>query len=977
MTLFTLTPPPADMLVLHGVYGGDRVALSLLVAVVAGYIAMRVLTGASAKGGLIYRGGVLAGGMVLGLGVWAMHFIGMLAFEVCTPIGYSLAGTALSMVPALLASTYTLHRIGRMGSDWRKAVVPALVLGSGIGAMHYGGMLSIVSNAAVRFDPLLLALSVLVAAGLSLVALLAKEALNRRFPLGQRQWGDLLSGVLFGGAISAMHYVGMLATTFYATPGNTTTQPGTPAELTWMILVGVSICIALALVAYAFARLKLMQEELKGAQLIIDSANDAILSKDMNGVITSWNAGAARIFGHSREEMIGRNVLTLFPPESHAEEQALMAQIRQGQTVPTFEAERVKKDGTRVTLSITLSPLRDELGTIIGATKIAQDVTQLQFMERLQKERDKAEAVAQAKTMFLANMSHELRTPLNAVIGFTDVLLDKAWPAQEREYLEIIKKSGTHLLQLVSDILDSAKLDRGAVVLEQRRFYFQQVADDVRRTHMLQAEKQGIGLDIQLAPSLTRQAHLGDDFRIRQILNNLLSNAVKFTSVGQVRVSIGAGDQPGAVRVVVEDTGIGMPASFLQTIFEPFTQADGSTSRRFGGTGLGVTIAKSLVDLMGGTIAVQSTEGVGTTFTVTLPLALAEAGDGTHAMPAPVGQLDRRLKVLAVDDVDLNLSLLSLLLGQAHALVMCSSAEEALQAAALTPFDIVLMDIQMPGMDGMEATRRLREQERAQGRSPVPVVAVTASVLDHDRAQAFAAGMNDFVMKPVSRERLFAILSKWVGADAGAAQTGGWDDAELPRYLIDDAVVGTAWGGRRELWLAAVQDVMGTLDQVVFTADIGRANQQTLGALTGLARDARKVGADAVAAATEACVAEWGADTRQSPSLAGLLALTSAARECIEFALANHLMEAGTPVVADFRHMPVWLRERMRAHVAQWRKGFFNNSDRELLAALRPYTDHQQHLLAIEALENFDADELVVSVAALLDPPVSNAGDVS
>jgi len=277
----------------------------------------------------------------------------------------------------------------------------------------------------------------------------------------------------------------------------------------------------------------------------------------------------------------------------------------------------------------------------------------------------------------------------------------------------------------------------------------------------------------------------------------------------------------------------------------------------------------------------------------------------------------------------------------------------------------------------MEATRRLREQERAQGRSPVPVVAVTASVLDHDRAQAFAAGMNDFVMKPVSRERLFAILSKWVGADVGAAQTGGWDDAELPRYLIDDAVVGTAWGGRRELWLAAVQDVMGTLDQVVFTADIGRASQQTLGALAGLASDARKVGAHAVAAATEACVAEWGADTRQSPSLAGLLALTSAARECIEFALANHLMEAGTPGVADFRHMPVWLRERMRAHVAQWRKGFFNNSDRELLAALRPYTDHQQHLLAIEALENFDADELVVSVAALLDPPASNAGDVS
>jgi CheY-like chemotaxis protein len=280
----------------------------------------------------------------------------------------------------------------------------------------------------------------------------------------------------------------------------------------------------------------------------------------------------------------------------------------------------------------------------------------------------------------------------------------------------------------------------------------------------------------------------------------------------------------------------------------------------------------------------------------------------------------------------------------------------------------------------MEATRRLREQERAQGRPPVPVVAVTASVLDHDRAQAFAAGMNDFVMKPVSRERLFAILSKWVGADAGTAQAGGWDDAELPRYLIDDGVVGTAWGGRRELWLAAVQDVMATLDQVVFTADIGRASQQTLGALAGLVSDARNVGAHAVAAAAEACVAEWGADTRQPPSLAGLLALTSAARECIEFALANHLMDAGTanaPGAADFRHMPVWLRERMRVHVVQWRKGFFNNSDRELLAALRPYTDHQQHLLALEALENFDADELVVSVAGVLDPPASNAGDVS
>ncbi len=976
MTLFTLSAPPDEMLVLRGVYGGDRVALSLLVAMVAGYIAMRVLSGASAKGGLIYRGGVLAGGIVLGLGVWAMHFIGMLAFEVCTPISYSVVGTALSMVPALLASIYTLHQIGRIGDSKRKAVAPALVLGAGIGLMHYGGMLSIVSSAAVRFDPILLTLSVLVAAGLSFVALLAKEALSRRLVHRQRQFGDLLSGVLFGGAISAMHYVGMLATTFYATPDNTTPEADTPSGLTWMILVGVSICIALALVAYAFARLKLMQEELKGAQLIIDSTNDVILSKDMNGVITSWNAGAARIFGYSREEMIGRNVLTLFPPEAHAQEQALMAQIRQGQTVPTFEAERVKKDGTRVTLSITISPLRDEIGTVIGATKIAQDVTQLQFMERLQMERDKAEAVAQAKTMFLANMSHELRTPLNAVIGFTDVLLDKDRPAQEREYLEIIKRSGTQLLQLVSDILDSAKLDRGAVTLEQRRFYFQQVAEDVRRTHMLQAEKKGIVLDIQLDPQLNRQAHLGDDFRIRQILHNLLSNAIKFTSVGRVGVSLEVGDRPGTVRVVVEDTGIGMPASFLQTIFEPFTQADGSTSRRYGGTGLGLTIAKSLVDLMGGNIEVQSAEGVGTTFTVTLPLALAEASEAADAVLGPTGRFDRRLKVLAVDDVDLNLSLLSLLFGQAHTLVMCGSGEQALQAAAETPFDIVLMDIQMPGMDGIEATRRLREQERAQGRSPVPVVAVTASVLDHDRAQAFAVGMNDFVMKPVSRERLFAILSKWVGVDAGPASAVASDAEELPCCLIDDAVVGTAWGGQRDRWLAAVHDVVGVLDQVVFTVDIGRANQQTLDALTALASDARKVGAFGVAMAAEACLAEWSTDARQSPSLAGLLVLTSAARECIEFAQANHLTEVGVPGVGGFLHMPVWLRERARVHVAQWREGFFINTDRELLAALRPYIGHQQHAIAIEALENFDTDELIAVVVGLPDPEVSKGDHV-
>src|SRR5690606_12582032 len=408
---------------------------------------------------------------------------------------------------------------------------------------------------------------------------------------------------------------------------------------------------------------------------------------------------------------------------------------------------RYDKQGNEVWLQATYNPILDANGVPVKVLKLATDITHRRHMEEeLRTARDRAEQAAAARSLFLANMSHEIRTPMNAIIGFTELLLDSPLNEQQQRQLKTVHQSSSSLLGLLNDILDTAKLDKGAVELEKLDFSLAELCRQVCDNHQLSAHKKGLILSFEYAPELP-EYFCGDPLRLRQILNNLIGNAVKFTERGQVQLQVSG--RTGAVRFDIRDTGIGIPADRLHSIFDPFAQADASMSRRFGGTGLGTTISHQLVELMHGTIEVQSTEGKGSTFTVVIPLPTGQqqilpvAADALPVLPP--------LRVLIADDVPQNLELLQLNLEKmGHQVITASDGASAVKAYQNHPIDLIIMDVQMPGMNGLEASRAIQQLEHASTGQVVPIIALTASVLDKDRQEARDAGMAGFATKPLN-----------------------------------------------------------------------------------------------------------------------------------------------------------------------------------------------------------------------------------
>ena len=1044
--LFFIMGADPSVLVLSS-YDTPLVLLSLAIAVFAAGMALQLAGEARDSSHPVARQiTILTGSLALGGGIWSMHFLGMLAFELCAAVRFDLGITLLSILPGLAASWVALSLLARRDLNLLQLCVGGVLVGAGIGAMHYSGMAAMQMGPLLRYDPWMFALSILVAVALAILALWVRFGLEGRLPT---PWALLLSALVMGLAISGMHYTGMAAARFVGTPESD--APMSVVDSGYIAIAITLLTVALTVFVVAvntLLRYRRMSRQLKASEQhlrsIFDTAQDAIITVDHSGKVCSANRAVFRLFGWAPQELVGVHMRSLMPPRHVDQVETLLADyLRTGRlTLPAGEQEQVcltrdgkekpvrisvgithadsrplfvvfvadiserqamekalrdseqqyrslisnipgvsfrclldrdwtmlfisdavqsltgystedfisrrcsiadlyhpddyqrvadevveaieqgrnytveyrlldregeehwiwesgsavcddngvprwidgvlldqteskrrnaeyegkvtaiskamaliefdlegnilqvndnalalfdyeledvigchhtmfcypdqiasdsyrqgwadlraghfrtgeyrrkGKDGREVWIQASYNPILDTDGKPFKVVKLATDLTPRRVMEQeLRAARDRAEAAAAARSSFLANMSHEIRTPMNAIIGFTELLLETPLSSAQRRHLSTVQHSSRSLLGLLNDILDMAKLDRGAIELEQLDFSLRELCEQVIASQGLAAESKGLQVYLDY-PATLNEFFCGDPLRLQQVLTNLLGNAVKFTLQGDVCLKVSG--EPGAMRLAVKDTGIGIAADRLEKIFEPFAQADASMSRRFGGTGLGTTISRQLVELMGGRLRVESIEGQGSCFSVELPL---RAGKRMASQQRAVLPQLGPLNILAADDVPQNLELLQLTLEHFGHRVHCvADGEGALQAFIEERFDLILMDVQMPGVDGLQASRRIRELEAVEARESIPIIALTASVLDQDRQAALDSGMNGFASKPLDVSALLWEIARLLGlTDVPSAVVSATRVADAG--LFDWVRGGSLWGG--------------------------------------------------------------------------------------------------------------------------------------------------------------------------------------
>jgi PAS domain S-box-containing protein len=507
---------------------------------------------------------------------------------------------------------------------------------------------------------------------------------------------------------------------------------------------------------------------------IIASSDDAIISKDLNGIVRSWNQSAERMFGYTSAEMVGKSITVLFPPDRLDEEPKILEQLRRGQRVDHFETVRVCKDGRHLDISVTISPVKDSTGRVIGVSKVARDITSIkrvlrereELLEREKAARAEAERIGRMKDEFLSTLSHELRTPLNAILGWANILRSSVAPTPEdlQQGLETIERNARSQAQLIDELLDMSRIINGKLRLDVQPVDLQTVVADAIESVRPAAEAKGIRLTKVLDP---RGGPItGDPNRLQQVLWNLLSNAIKFTPrAGRVQVHLQRVNSH--VEITVTDSGQGIATDFLPRLFTRFSQAETSEARRHGGLGIGLALVKSLVELHGGTVKASSAgPGQGATFIISLPLTVMHTEQSeTVLTPAPssVGSIPcpdlRGFHVLVVDDESDARILIERMLTRCNAKVTtAASAAEALDAVKQHHPDMVLSDVGMPGEDGYEFLSKLRRLSDAEG-GDTPAVALTAFARSEDRRRALMAGFQMHLPKPVEPAELLAVAS--------------------------------------------------------------------------------------------------------------------------------------------------------------------------------------------------------------------------
>ena len=949
--LQTFFQVPDTSLLLQGSYEPVLVFLSVAIAIFTSYMGFTVASQAGTIGKKRNPVLLAIGSIALGGGIWSMHFLGMLAFQLCTPVTYDFTITSLSALPGIIAGWAALTLLVRPSVSMSNIVVSGILVGAGIGTMHYSGMAAMEMAPLLRYSLPLFLLSIVVAVVLAMLALWIKFGLARlvgkHLSESRKTW---LASVVMGFAIAGMHYTGMAASRFVKPPGFETSAQSSSVSL--YLATGITfftvimICVVLGItLLYRYRDMTARAVESERTQrAIMDTTVDGILTVNRHGIVETINPAVTRILGWREEDLVGQSVLRIIPPERrqlydqrffNAGETASAEQIlgtsrdaqalnHLGEKVPVrvgvghtkvrgehffvafiadirdrIEMERAireseakfrsfisnipgiayrcldddswpmifisdaveditgyppqafclpnptksfvdlyhpddltaiekaiengghfemeyriyHKDGSIRWLRESGPFVSSEDGKSTWLDGFIMDITSRREMENALKEaKEAAEDAAAARTTFLANMSHEIRTPMNAIIGFSDLMLHDDLNREQQKHMTTINRSARSLLHLLNDILDSAKLDKGKLELDYRSFVLTEEVDTVISTFWLEAKRKQLTLDVEISEQLA-SAYRGVPERLRQVLNNLIGNAVKFTSEGRVLLEVKPrGDE---VAFIISDTGIGMTASQVKKVFDPFAQADASMSRKYGGTGLGTTISKQLVELMGGSIEASSVEGEGSVFSFTLPLEPAQVPDKAPSLSGPSALPP--LNILVVDDIAQNVDLLTLLLQRdGHQVSVARNGEEALQKMKAEGLQLVLMDLQMPVMDGLTASKMRREYEAQHQLAALPIVALTASVLAQDKYAAQEAGMQGFANKPVDYPSLTQEIASVLGLDIDTVDTAITAETHTPASGPVDTEKGSAlWGSEQ----AHLKEVTRFLEQVSTSVD--------------------------------------------------------------------------------------------------------------------------------------------------------------
>lgn len=752
---FFIDAAPADAMA--GNYAPWLVVLSYVVAVLGSYTGLSLASEyTKTQVSRLKTAMLVAGAIAMGCAIWSMHFIGMLAYKMEMRMSYDAPLTILSFLIAISIAFGFFKIVASHRLSLRKQAAGALLMGAAVFTMHYTGMAAMQMDfVEVRYLPGMIALSFMIAVTASGAALWIFSRIEKFSQTHRKTSLRAAAALVMGAAICGMHYTGMAAAVFIpngdmcVTPVGPQGNDGTQAIFV-AVMTGVIVSIALSLKFFKLGR-------------AFFSGNSSDISFPIRILTVSLVATGALLLALSYSWHVQNSLIA-------AMHQTFANLAADGTAVVIAEAmaRRTHTMMDRYALVMAIAApviVISWITTVLGLRKWRADLM------AAKKQSDKANA---AKSEFLANMSHDLRTPMNGIIGLSQLLIAGKMLPEQEELIRAIVKSGESLLFLLNDILDFSKMEAGELSLEEAPFNLKDNLKNVINLLSPLASKKGLTLHLQYC-EMAMPFVIGDPLRINQIVTNLVGNAIKFTESGHVNILVDAevstDPRISNYNITVEDTGIGIDPSIKDKLFNKFEQGDASRSRKFGGTGLGLAITRMLVTKMRGTVGFESVAGKGTTFRVQLPLKTATAKMVVRSGAVGLRALSTddsfaKFRVLLVDDHPVNRLFANKLLQKMgfRAIEEATNGAEALQKISNCKhcYDIILMDCQMPEMDGFEATRLIRDMEKSSGSRPIPIIAMTAHAMVGDRLECLKAGMDDYISKPVNPESLRTSLCHWL-----------------------------------------------------------------------------------------------------------------------------------------------------------------------------------------------------------------------